>query len=382
MAVLMTAFTPLQAVGLLNLADDLLNRREEEQIDLLINVKRPGMSQVVDAVRQSGKFRYVWALPFATPGKLSSVWQLRYRSVEAMGRYAMATVLRALGCASSEAYRLHLKAFCPKLLDQTYSDIYQPIWQEDDALFRYLGRKGRTRRHLIDEGFATWKLFESSGPMACEEVHLYEPDVVSPMHREVEYRRMPKITPDRIRLISWLQAAFPSEGAQAHEADQIFLDQNYGSGMFRSSRPGHKTRRYWETRKSILKAIRQKGVELKESLEIRAHPYSSEREIRDLESYLGHPYCRSNGKPFEVEILLGRRRMPRRIHTIASTAAFLIPLLKGREGGEETEIHLYYPYFVENNPELGEDLVSFEAVLGRLKKHAAVKIRLHRDLSL
>ena len=292
MAVLMTAFTPLQVLGLLNLADDLLEREPDVEIDLIIDVGRPGMAPVATFARQAGVFRHVWAPPFGSPGHLRSCFRLKYPSVAAALRYFLAAFLRTLGCARKARQRLHNDAFCPGMLDSRYDAIYQPMWSKDCELYAHFSRKNPVVRHLIDEGFATWRQFEEDAPFPCDVAHLYEPRLISDRHSEVRILRMPEITPERVRLFGWLDSAFPLTESEhppkvegvAGPASSVLFDQNFGSGMYRSDHPSSKTVRLWESRKAVLEGAENMVNAVGGTLVVRAHPYSSDREILDLEA--------------------------------------------------------------------------------------------------
>lgn len=339
MAILMRANTPLHGCAVLSIADAILEQDPTAEIDLLVNISRAGMNTFARACAQFGVFRNVWMLPFRSPVSLKTWLRRRPESVRQAALSGAASALRALGLAENLRFKLNLQAFCEGLLEASYEHLF--LIDENDALYGLLSRKNRVVRHLVDDGFSTWSRLENPEPLSFEEVHLFATELVSERHKEILCRQIPLITPERKRLMSWLEKAFPADGrgVGANSCDCIFFDQSFGSGMYRSSHPSEKIQRYWSARKEVLKAVVGYAKSQGQPLVIRAHPYSSEREIGDLEQFLGCPIKRANGRPYEVDLLLGREALPAKIHTIASTAAFLVPaILKGMS--KPMEVHL------------------------------------------
>lgn len=127
-----------------------------------------------------------------------------------------------------------------------------------------------------------------------------------------------------------------------------------------------------------MKALVRQSSSLGEVIKIRAHPHSIPPELKALSQAIGVDVRHVKGVPFELELLMGLRGLPRKISTIASTAAFSWMLIF--ETSEHPEVHVYWPWFSRVGEASDEVDENMETVFLRLGELYEGKFFLHDSL--
>lgn len=384
MAKLMLAYTPFHLMGLLNLADDILSRNPSESIDVVVVTARPGMAEAAEGLKKLGAFRRVWTPRSAKPLRVKSLrryWP-RLSNFLLKFKFVWLSVLFTVGVRSAELQEAFLRVQCQGIDLEDYEELYTAV--SDSEVVALVERQNPSVQiHLFEDGYVTWMgLINSPEKFSSHIIHLIEPEVLPEGLELKKVRRMPGFSEGRTKLRDWLRVTFQEllpESINEKPADHLVFDQTMGSGVFRTSHRNDAHEKQLEARLTFLKSMKDQAEISGEVLEIRAHPYSSERELVEVSERIGFPIKRANGLPYELELVLGLSTVPQKVSSISSTAAFTWLLMLGMND-YEVNVHFYWDYYRDKvGTKMDASAVFMDIVLRLNKKYPGV-FHLHDDL--
>jgi hypothetical protein len=328
------AGTPLQLIAFLNIIDshklDQLNQLTCILSDRLIN------PNIYTAIKSLQIFDRIFVIPTHWPSLKHWLQSPHFQTFISTKIYFSNYLKHSLGTKYYDNFQ------------NIFPEAYKALQDADDIYFHtkpnsliQLTNK-RCTRHLIDEGIRSY----TRRSLECRPdfVYLYEPDLADFGDQKPSIIKLPKITPVRHRLITWITQLFPIYQAEK-VSSCIFFDQPLGKRPFGwisyfSSNSRIECLKF-KTRQLIIQDAQARSHS---KLVLRAHPGSSPNLLR----YLKKSYTVvSTNTPFEVE-LLQYHHENLEIYTIYSTAAcyWLLMFDETFIKNISSNINIYYPKFL------------------------------------
>ena len=181
---------------------------------------------------------------------------------------------------------------------------------------------------IIDEGVCSYivNLYDRDLLRKADEVLLYDPSlVVGEFPEKIKVLQLDATGFSKPQVIDWLKRLFPKvKGVSSRKDEIIWIGQNFGS-----SEKGARRLKFRNAHVELFRDFVKKYASGNEVIRYRPHP-SKLKELDKIAESCG--FCEidiSSGNPYEVELLLNYKELPREIHTISSSGALYLYMLLG-----------------------------------------------------
>ena len=182
---------------------------------------------------------------------------------------------------------------------------------------------------IIDEGVCSYivNLYDRDLLRKADEVLLYDPSlVVGEFPENIKVLQLDATGFSKPQVIDWLKRLFPKvKGVSSRKDEIIWIGQNFGS-----SEKGARRLKFRKAHVELFRDFVKKYASENEVIRYRPHP----SKLKELDKIAENcDFCEidiSSGNPYEVELLLNYKELPREIHTISSSGALYLYMLLTR----------------------------------------------------
>lgn len=321
--------TQLQLVNCLTLINDLYENLDDVII-LTFESDRKGMSDLQANLNNlPGKIK---AKVIKYPSLKLNLNKVKFNNC--FGVSIFDSILYTLKIYRKEIKNKYFSRIYPNLLEDAGRRIsFDVIYLSNYGLFpewiieNFLKKDGRVI--AVDEGIASYLMakFNRRGFIQnLSEILLYEPDLfVGNLPRKLKISPLSKVSLRSDRVLSWLKLLFPNSGKYKfdrldRDCSILWVGQGFGKYDKSIERIPHV-----DTFNVFLKNIEGK------SFIFRPHPNPGnalDDRIKEIDSAI---LDEGSALPFEIELLLGYRKIPSEIHTISSSSGFYLYMLFGEK---------------------------------------------------
>lgn len=219
---------------------------------------------------------------------------------------------------------------------------------------------------IVDEGLGSYlrSSYKDSFLKNGKEILLYDPSLfIGNIPRNIKIKPLNSNLLLSADFISCLKILFPNDDLnEKPEESIVWLGQNYGG-----SGKGIKRKRFLLAHKKIFSAFSNLEKKKKESFSYRPHP----ARLEDLEEIAkNNLYCRIEGEskiPYEVELILGYKKIPKEIHTISSSGALYLYMLIPDRVANVKSYFSFKSFFDLSGYDLNKEVPGFSQLFEELK---------------